>query len=219
MHLAIEKHFQLGEELLAAGFYQRHISDCMNFLEVMCKMLEAREMDLNRDPQNAAALTYAGLEEFACRTEQAIAATQPSRDALLSMTLPVEGIEQDVALPSEIIVVRLDIWHARVLSLRRGIQANGKLHRRVQRERMKRVASDPKNAPTFAVCANEGGVFGRSLDQDSASFGADDDKVQKWIQCLSCFEFLKSLKALRFVWNPWKWYPESYLNWLSNLFG
>lgn len=47
---------------------------------------------------------------------------------------------------------------------------------------MKRVASDPKNAPLFAVCSNEGGVFGRSLDQDSASFGADDDKVQKWLQ-------------------------------------
>lgn len=186
MNLAIEKHFQLGEELVGAGFYSRQIADCMNFLEVMCKMLEVREMDLNRDPQNAAALTYAGLEEFACRMEQAIAATQPSTDALLTMTLPVEGIEQDVALPSEILVVRLEIWHARVLALRRCIQANGKLHRRLQKERMKRVASDPKNAPLFAVCSNEGGVFGRSLDQDSASFGADDDKVQKWLQWLSC---------------------------------
>ena len=50
---------------------------------------------------------------------------------------------------------------------------------------MKRVA-DPKNAPLFAVCSNEGGVFGKALDQDSASFGADDDKVQKWLQWLSC---------------------------------
>lgn len=187
MHLAIDKHFQIGQDLVAAGFYRRHISDCMEFLDVMCKLLEQREMDLNRDPQNAAALTYGGVEEFATRMEHAIEATQPSRDALLSMTLPVEGIEQDVAVPSEILVVKLEIWQARVLSLRRCIQANGKLHRKLQRERMKRLASDPKNAPLFAVCSNEGGIFGTNLDHghhDSTSFGADDDTVQKWLQQL-----------------------------------
>eukprot|EP00434_Breviolum_minutum_P017929 symbB.v1.2.015813.t1/scaffold1192.1/size132829/4 len=148
----------------------------------MCKLLEVREVDLNRDPQNAAALTYAGLEEFATRMELSIKATQVSRDAVLSMTLPVEGIEQDAALPTEILVVRLDIWEARVLSFRRCIQANGKWHRKLQKERMKQTAKDPKNAPLFAVCSNEGGVFGRSLDQDSASFGMDEDRVQKWLQ-------------------------------------
>ena len=184
MHLVFDKHLQLGQELVSAGFYRRHISDCMDLLEVMCKLLEVREVDLNRDPQNAAALTYGGLEEFATRMELSIKATQVSRDAVLSMTLPVEGIEQDAALPSEILVVRLDIWEARVLSFRRCIQANGKWHRKLQKERMKKTGKDPKNAPLFAVCSNEGGVFGRSLDQDSASFGMDDDKVQKWLQLL-----------------------------------
>lgn len=132
MHLAFDKHLQIGQQLLAASYFRRHISDTMDFLEIMCKLLESREVESNRDPQGAAALSYAGLEEFASRMELVISATQASRDAVLSLGIPVEGLEQDVALPVEVLVARLDLWEARVLALRRCIQANGKWHRNLE---------------------------------------------------------------------------------------
>ena len=186
MQMAFDRHLHIGQELLAASFHRRHVAECLEFLELMCPLLECREMDLTRDPQNSAA-SYEKLEEYVTRSVAAISAVRSSCDALLS-SLPVEGVEQEAALPAEILVARLEVWEARILALRRGFAANAKNHRRLQRQRMK-FMQDPRNPPLFAVGRNEGGKFGGLLTthgshsaRATSSIVDDQDRVERWLK-------------------------------------
>lgn len=175
--MAIDKHLQLGQELAAAGFYRRQISDCaldrlaktsfkssisvflilfdsicvyfslflpisvdffnihrgVDFVRFLLCVLELREVEVSRESSG-----YELLTDFAGRLEQCIASTAGSRDALLA-AIPVEGFEQDVALPTEVLLAKLDVAEARLLALRRSMASNAKWHRRVQRERNRLV--------------------------------------------------------------------------------
>ena len=102
-------------------------------MSFLLSVLELREVEVSRETSG-----YDLLEDFAGRLEQCISATSSSRDALLA-AIPVEGFEQDVALPTEILVAKLDVAEARLLALRRSMASNAKWHRRVQRERNRLV--------------------------------------------------------------------------------
>lgn len=169
---------------MAAGFYRRQVSECLDFLELMFPLVEGKELDFIREPQSSKELSYGALEEYAGRMAQAVLAVRTSRDALLTLTLPVEGIEQCVSLPSEVLIAQLDVWEARILALRRSFSGNARLHRRL---RNLRKFIDPKTADIFVASKNTGGFFGGSIaDRISGSHNSssmdDQSVVERWLK-------------------------------------
>ena len=184
LQAAFDQHLHIGQQLLAAGFYRRQVTECLDFLELMFPLIESKEADFIREPQSSRELSYGALEEYAGRMAQALLAVRTSRDALLTLTIPVEGIEQNVSLPSEALTARLDIWEARVLALRRSFSGNARLHRRLLNLRK---AFDPKAADIFVASKNSGGFFGGSIAErisgSRASSSMDDQSVvEKWLK-------------------------------------
>ena len=187
LQAAFDQHLHIGQQLLAAGFYRRHVMECLSFLELMFPLVEAKEADFTRDPQNCRELSYSALEEYAGRMEQAVLAVRTSRDALLTLTLPVEGMEQNLSLPSETLLARLDIWEARVLALRRSFSGNARLHRRLLHLRK---VIDPKTTDIFIASKNSGGFFGSSIadrisgGRESSSMD-DQSVVERWLKLMN----------------------------------
>ena len=184
LQLAFDQHLHIGQQLLAAGFYRRQVSECLDFLELMFPLVEGKELDFIREPQSSKELSYGALEEYAGRMAQAVLAVRTSRDALLTLTLPVEGIEQCVSLPSEVLIAQLDVWEARILALRRSFSGNARLHRRL---RNLRKFIDPKTADIFVASKNTGGFFGGSIaDRISGSHNSssmdDQSVVERWLK-------------------------------------
>jgi len=189
LNAAFDRHLTIGQKLKVAGFHRRQVSDCLEFLVVAAPLLEAKELDLLRDPKNSGDLTFALLQAYADRLVDAINECRHSREALLTMAVPVEGSSLETVLPAEALAVRFDVWEARMLALRRTYRACAKFDGKMQLQRAKMQ----QKTSTEALLRHNGGggFFGGGVAGATRTDGVvstatsvydDDDEVERWIK-------------------------------------
>jgi len=114
---------EIREQLHQNSLYRRCIVIYLDFAEAATKLLHAKFVELN---QNAALSTVNGgplncqiLSNYAGLICDGLSECRHSREALLKLAVPVEGLDKGSLSPPQVLTARIDVWEARAASTRR----------------------------------------------------------------------------------------------------
>jgi lipopolysaccharide biosynthesis regulator YciM len=122
---------EVSTKLHDSVLYRRDVVTFLIFARAIVSLLERKwsELDSNSSlsTTNNGILSCEALARYAKLLCDSATRCRSSRDALLSLAVPIEGVAEQSFSPPEVLAAKLDIWEARSASLHRDLVAAAKV--------------------------------------------------------------------------------------------
>jgi len=112
---------EIGERLKHAGCHRRRIALCVGFAEAAIEALDFKRIQLARTKEGEGHLTLNSLLWQSDRLHGVVGACCASRDMLLSLAVPLDGVWEGMVLPAQMWAALFDIWASRSLATHRAL--------------------------------------------------------------------------------------------------
>lgn len=170
------EHAAIQNVLEKTGLQRQRLEDCLEFARPVVALIESKRRDLVRSVASGV-LSFGVLHGFASSVSDAIKACWDARDALLSMSVPVEGTEKGTVLPVEVLAAWLDVWGARAASLRRALSKETAAEKRKLASQRK----PPRRMHFSPSLRFRPKTLQAPIEEASTNQGPSKDDVDKWI--------------------------------------
>eukprot|EP00927_Polykrikos_kofoidii_P036873 TRINITY_DN31092_c0_g2_i1.p1 TRINITY_DN31092_c0_g2~~TRINITY_DN31092_c0_g2_i1.p1 ORF type:complete len:2358 (+),score=467.67 TRINITY_DN31092_c0_g2_i1:1061-7075(+) len=126
-------HEQTQAGLISGTFHLHNLVQCVEFAGAIERLLETKRLELMRDTalsiEKGGVLSFDILANYANRLCESVTNCIGARDELLYRVVPTDGTEEGVVSPAQALCSRFDVWHTRVLTLRRKIKVTKEVDR------------------------------------------------------------------------------------------